>query len=91
MKDSFLPLLPIPINETPPRRNVIYIWFCCQCAHGGMKVAAVNCPRCGTPRCPNCTTQRYNTRALPPLSTSQYFPEPMHLSSTLSRNLTTVD
>lgn len=27
-KDSFLPLLPIPINETPTPRKVIYIWFC---------------------------------------------------------------
>ncbi|KAK2136377.1 hypothetical protein NOF04DRAFT_1306371 [Fusarium oxysporum II5] len=81
--NSFLPLLPVPINETPSLKKVIYIWFCCECGHGGMKVTTVNCPRCGTPRCPSCTTQRYKTRALPPLSTSQYFSEPMHPSPTL--------
>lgn len=28
MTDSFLPLLPVPINETPSLKKVIYIWFC---------------------------------------------------------------
>ncbi|EWZ86970.1 hypothetical protein FOWG_10432 [Fusarium oxysporum f. sp. lycopersici MN25] len=52
-----------PYRVRPPRRKVVWIWFCCCCGHGGMKVSVDPCPRCGVPRCPNCDTQRYNTRS----------------------------
>ncbi|KAM5525898.1 hypothetical protein FOXYSP1_01942 [Fusarium oxysporum f. sp. phaseoli] len=48
--------------EKPSRRKVIWIWFCCSCGNGGMKVSTDPCPRCGIPRCVNCDTQRLYTR-----------------------------
>ncbi|KAH7256403.1 hypothetical protein BKA59DRAFT_71877 [Fusarium tricinctum] len=53
---------PVPYREQPPRRKVVWIWVCCCCGNGGMKVSVDPCPYCGIPRCPNCGTQRYNTR-----------------------------
>ncbi|KAH7219299.1 hypothetical protein DER44DRAFT_84733 [Fusarium oxysporum] len=49
-------------KELPPRRKVVWIWICCQCGHGGMKVNIDPCPYCSTPRCPNCETQRLQGR-----------------------------
>lgn len=64
------PRLPVPIRELPPRRKVVWIWICCCCGHGGMKVSVDPCPHCGIPRCPTCHTQRYNIRG------SDEYPEP---------------
>ncbi|KAH6960555.1 hypothetical protein DER45DRAFT_558127 [Fusarium avenaceum] len=52
----------VPINVLPHRKKVAWIWICCACGHGGMKVSAHPCEACGTPRCPNCNTRRYNLR-----------------------------
>ncbi|KAH7126499.1 hypothetical protein B0J13DRAFT_565570 [Dactylonectria estremocensis] len=52
----------LPIWELPPRRKVVWIWICCYCGHGGMKVSVDPCPRCSTPRCPTCHIQRFNVR-----------------------------
>lgn len=51
----------VPIQELA-RRKVVWVWICCCCGHGGMKVSVDPCPRCGVPRCPSCDTQRINTR-----------------------------
>ncbi|KAK2136379.1 hypothetical protein NOF04DRAFT_1001920 [Fusarium oxysporum II5] len=61
--DTQLLVSSTPYRVRPPRRKVVWIWFCCCCGHGGMKVSVDPCPRCGIPRCPNCDTQRYNTRS----------------------------
>ncbi|KAG7001762.1 Protein SERAC1 [Fusarium oxysporum f. sp. conglutinans] len=53
-----LPRALLPINELPPQRKVVYVWVCCCCGQGGMKVGVGPCPVCGVPRCPNCPTQR---------------------------------
>ncbi|KAI3572140.1 hypothetical protein IWW34DRAFT_824446 [Fusarium oxysporum f. sp. albedinis] len=53
-----LPRALLPLNELPPQRKVVYVWVCCCCGQGGMKVGVVPCPVCGVPRCPNCPTQR---------------------------------
>ncbi|KAF4970052.1 hypothetical protein FSARC_2870 [Fusarium sarcochroum] len=38
-----LPNYPLlPISELPPRRRVTWVWVCCCCGHGAMKVAAVS-------------------------------------------------
>ncbi|KAG6993320.1 hypothetical protein FocnCong_v018098 [Fusarium oxysporum f. sp. conglutinans] len=64
--DGYLPLnLPlIPVKELPRRRKVVWVWVCCICGLGGMKVAVVSCPNCGIGRCPNCETRRYPIREL---------------------------
>ncbi|EWG36362.1 hypothetical protein FVEG_14661 [Fusarium verticillioides 7600] len=70
---SLRPSTPSGILASPPgsfvekpsrssRRRAIWIWFCCSCSHGGMKVSTDPCPSCGTPRCINCDTQRVYTR-----------------------------
>jgi hypothetical protein len=52
-----------PIIETAPRRKVVWVWICCVCGYGGMKVSVDPCPNCCNPRCPNCDTRRINTRS----------------------------
>ncbi|KAF6530123.1 hypothetical protein HZS61_001435 [Fusarium oxysporum f. sp. conglutinans] len=32
------------IKELPRRRKVVWVWVCCICGLGGMKVAVVSCP-----------------------------------------------
>ncbi|KAH7196661.1 uncharacterized protein B0J16DRAFT_3882 [Fusarium flagelliforme] len=54
----------IPIIEGPPgRRRVVWVWVCCICGYGGMKISVDPCPNCCNPRCPNCDTRRINTRS----------------------------
>ncbi|OBS27123.1 hypothetical protein FPOA_01064 [Fusarium poae] len=58
------PICPqIPISEIAPRRKVVWVWICCVCGYGGMKVSVDPCPNCCNPRCPNCDTRRINTRS----------------------------
>ncbi|KAF5603050.1 arginyl-trna synthetase [Fusarium pseudocircinatum] len=38
-----------PFNELAPRKKVVYVWICCQCGHGGMKITVDPCPYCGIP------------------------------------------
>ncbi|KAK2691886.1 hypothetical protein QWA68_009112 [Fusarium oxysporum] len=52
----------IPFRELPSRRKVVWIWTCCVCGQGGMKISVDPCFRCGFDRCPNCETRRANTR-----------------------------
>ncbi|KAI5458227.1 hypothetical protein BGZ63DRAFT_407518 [Mariannaea sp. PMI_226] len=49
----------LPIQEVPKRgrRRKIWVWICCRCCHGGMKVQTDPCPHCGIPRCPACPCQ----------------------------------
>ncbi|CZR45357.1 uncharacterized protein FPRO_15468 [Fusarium proliferatum ET1] len=44
------------------RRRVSWVWFCCGCGHGGMKVIVISCPHCGLLRCPNCSVKRKEIR-----------------------------
>lgn len=53
----------IPIVDIAPRRKVVWVWICCVCGYGGMKVSVDPCPNCCNPRCPNCDTRRINTRS----------------------------
>ncbi|KAI1067959.1 hypothetical protein LB507_004502 [Fusarium sp. FIESC RH6] len=54
----------IPIIEgAPGRRRVVWVWVCCVCGYGGMKISVDPCPNCCNPRCPNCDTRRINTRS----------------------------
>ncbi|CVK84648.1 uncharacterized protein FMAN_01600 [Fusarium mangiferae] len=68
-----------PFNELAPRKKVVYVWICCQCGHGGMKITVDPCPYCGVPRCANCDTRRFNSR----LNTSNPYPESEDLSCRL--------
>ncbi|KAH7256401.1 hypothetical protein BKA59DRAFT_467397 [Fusarium tricinctum] len=52
----------VPVKQLPPRKKAVWIWACCVCGNGGMKVSVDPCPYCGTPRCPNCDTRRANAR-----------------------------
>jgi ribosomal protein L37AE/L43A len=45
-------------SKKAKRRKVIWVWTCCGCGSGGMRITAANCPRCGLPRCPMCNTTR---------------------------------
>ncbi|KAL5590579.1 hypothetical protein FOBRF1_014136 [Fusarium oxysporum] len=45
-------------SKKAKRRKVIWVWTCCGCGIGGMRITAANCPRCGLPRCPMCNTTR---------------------------------
>ncbi|KAH7175760.1 hypothetical protein EDB81DRAFT_770941 [Dactylonectria macrodidyma] len=52
-----------PIRELPPRRKVVWVWTCCNCGNGGMKISVDPCPYCRIPRCPNCSTRKLTIRA----------------------------
>ncbi|KAJ9428220.1 hypothetical protein QL093DRAFT_2129619 [Fusarium oxysporum] len=61
---SLVPRFSLGKNSLPRNvRRAVWIWICCQCGHGGMKVSVDPCPYCSTPRCPNCETRRVHGRA----------------------------
>lgn len=45
------------------RRKVMYVWICCSCGLGGMKISTGTCPSCGFSRCPNCIVTRRDRRS----------------------------
>ncbi|UZP38566.1 hypothetical protein NXS19_006382 [Fusarium pseudograminearum] len=54
----------IPVYElpAPKKKRTVYIWACCCCPTSGMKVSTVDCPGCGTPRCPYCRVEKKTIR-----------------------------
>ncbi|CAG1977548.1 unnamed protein product, partial [Fusarium graminearum] len=46
----------------PKKKRTVYIWACCCCPTSGMKVSTVDCPGCGTPRCPYCRVEKKTIR-----------------------------
>ncbi|KAH7109218.1 hypothetical protein EDB81DRAFT_834314 [Dactylonectria macrodidyma] len=47
------------IHEWPRgKKRPVFIWTCCTCLHGGMRVAVTCCQGCGMPRCTYCRVEK---------------------------------
>ncbi|KAI8669665.1 hypothetical protein NCS57_00782200 [Fusarium keratoplasticum] len=48
----------IPFSERARKKRTVFIWTCCSCLTGGMRVSVTNCPSCGLERCSYCQTEK---------------------------------